>query len=71
MKPLLSSFSKMEKDVVVYLPGDPDPLRKAYEEQWILAGGDPKEMEGKAIRVDNEAVKKVSLFTYSTCSYPA
>ena len=56
MKPL---FSKMEKTAAL-LPGD--PRRKAFEEQWILAGGDPKDMEGKRIEFDNEEVKKVSLF---------
>ena len=56
MKPL---FSKVEKDV--YLPGD--PRRKAFEEQWALAGGDPKEVEGQSIEIDNDGIKKVSIFT--------
>ena len=56
MKPL---FSKTEKEI--YLPGD--PRRKAFEEQWRLAGGDPKEMEGQTIEIDNNEIKKVSSFT--------
>ena len=56
MKPL---FSKAEKEVL--LPGD--PRREAFEEQWRLAGGKPEEMEGQTIEIDNEDVRKVSLFT--------
>ena len=55
MKPL---FSKSEKEV--YLPGD--PRRKAFEEQWRLAGGNPEEMEGQTITVDNGEIKKVTTF---------
>ena len=56
MKPLLSKTEK-----VIYLPGDPQ--RKAFDEQWRLAGGDPKEMEGQTIEIDDNEIKKVSIFT--------
>ena len=49
----------MEKTAL--LPGD--PRMKAFEEQWILIGGDPKDLEGKRIEFDNEAVQKVSPHT--------
>ena len=45
----------MEKEV--YLPGD--PRRKAFEEQWRLAGGNPEEMEGQTIEVKNDEIDKV------------
>ena len=57
MKPL---FSKSEKEG--YLPGD--LRRKAIEEQWRLAGGNPEEMEGQTITVDNGEIKKVTTFKY-------
>jgi len=53
MKPLLSKTEK-----VIYLPGDPQ--RKAFDEQWRLAGGDPKEMEGQTIEIDDNEIKKYS-----------
>ena len=55
MKPL---FSKVENEV--YLPGD--PRRKPFEEEWRRTGGDPKEMEGKKIEVDNDEIGKVIIF---------
>ena len=57
MKPL---FSKVENEV--YLPGD--PRRKPFEEEWRRTGGDPNEMEGKKIEVDNDEIGKVIIFKY-------
>ena len=60
MKPL---FTKMEKEI--YVPGD--PRRKAFEEQWRLAGGNPEEMEGQTIEVENDEIDKVTTFKYILC----
>ena len=54
------------EEKVFYQPGDPG--RKEFEEKWRLAGGNPEEMEGQVITVENTEVAKVSLScTYVVC----